>query len=346
MKFRNLTLLAALAGALVLTGCDDSDSSNGGGGGGTGTLTGVVTAMEDTAPAGAGTPVGAALDGVEVTATGANGETATATTKADGSYKLNIKGLTAPIILSVTDGDTDYVAVVYALGGTANINGLTTIATFIAFNTGDLDTLVADWADDYAGEVDPDDLTEALKKVNANLAALFDEYELDNTTFNPLTGDFNSDYSDLLDALDCTVSFGPLSINCNDTAFNLSISTAGIFPFGDLGFEVPAGSTWTYTISGKFNGATIPTQNIGDVAGAAVPITTGGFSNIGAAFAGTGYPGGSIAIDSFVINSQGSGAVGSKVIGTMKGTITVDGVLTDAPFNYVFTWTLKTLPAE
>lgn len=345
MKLRNLTLLAALAGTLVLAGCDDSDSNGGGGGGGTGTLTGVVTAMEDTAPAGAGAPVGAALDGVEVTATGANGETATATTKADGSYKLSIKGLTAPIILSVTDGDDDYVAVVYALGGTANINALTTIATFIAFNTEDLDGLVADWADD-AGEVDPDDLTLALKKVNANLAALFDEYELDNTTFNPLTGDFNSDYSDLLDALDCEVAFGPLSINCNEIAFNLSINTDDIFPFGDLGFEVPAGSTWTYTISGKFNGATIPTQNIGDIAGTGVPITTGSFSNIGAAFAGTGYPGGSIVIDSFVISSQGSGAVGSKVIGTMKGTITVDGVLTDAPFNYVFTWTLKTLPAE
>lgn len=348
MTLRKLSLLAALAGALVLTGCDDDDG--GGGGAGVGSLSGVVTALDDTAPVALPGPVAAAVSGATVTAVGANGETATGTTKADGSYKINIKGLTAPIILYVdadpTDGTDDYVAVVYAAGGTANINALTTLAAIIALNYDNLAGLAENWAADFAGDIDPDDLTNALKVVNANLAALFTEYDLDNTTFNPLTSSFNADFAGLLAALDCSAGTGPLSVTCNGNAFNLAISTAGIFPFGDLGFAVPAGSTWTYTISGKFNGAAIAPQNIGDVAGTAVPITTGGFSNIGAAFAGTGNPGGSIVIDSFVINSQGTGAVGSKVIGTMKGKITVDGILTNAPFNYVFTWTLKTLPPE
>ncbi|MBY0579721.1 MAG: carboxypeptidase-like regulatory domain-containing protein [Burkholderiales bacterium] len=89
--FKKLVLASAIAGMVTIYGC-------GGGGGG---------AATPATPAGSATISGVAATGAPfanaaVTLTDAAGVVKTATTGADGSYTIDVTGLTAPFVIKVS----------------------------------------------------------------------------------------------------------------------------------------------------------------------------------------------------------------------------------------------------
>ena len=122
-----------ISAALTLAGC----GGGGGEGGGGGTIPAVSTVVGTASE-------GALILGKTVKLKDATGKSAPdATTDATtGSYTVNVTGLTAPYLLTVTGTNGTYVSLAPA-AGTANINPITTTVVSLAAGTSDLSALFA-----------------------------------------------------------------------------------------------------------------------------------------------------------------------------------------------------------
>jgi hypothetical protein len=202
---RNLVITIVLAGlTLLISGC------GGGGGGGTAatpqTVTGVAAA-------------GSAIVGTVTLKDSASAPEKSFLLKADGSFTLDVTGLTKPFLLRVTGkaNGTDYV--LYSLAtdkGTANINPLSNLVVSVAAAGGDLAQLYAtpSGIQGVAGN-----LGQALLQVQSILKPLLVKYGV--STVDPISGSFTVGVSALdlmLDKVTLKIDAGTLSISDNGTA--------------------------------------------------------------------------------------------------------------------------------
>lgn len=327
--------LFVVSAAILFAGC-------GGGGGGGGSSASTVNGTAAT---------GAPIAGAIVTLTGANGVTVSATTSAMGNFSVNAANLTLPIVLFVENGDNDHFSIAFT-HGTVNITPLTTMALSMAFDSVDLAGLLAAWGD-VASTIDPGDLMAAIKTINANLAAIYGDAALDETRYNFFNTAFVADgtgFDGLLDAINavsCTITDGiPIVYTCAggafNAAFNMSIDTSTIFPYGDISFAIVPDSTWSYTFSGSVNGTALPAETILDWGSFAVPTTLDDvYWEYGG---GTIYDQESgittvVSLTSVSLSSTGDGGIGSTVVVRVKYKIVVSGGDLPAPQTVSFVYT-------
>ena len=308
----------ALVAAAMLAGC-------GGGGGG------VAGAIGGTAA------TGAPVDGI-VYVTDSNGIEVNAPVEADGSFSVSVAGMTPPYLLRVvTNGGGD---VLYSFASeeniTVNITPLTTLALHLAYN-GDLETLPAVWSAN--SDVLDDGLIESQQLIiNANLAALFDGYDIDATYYDFMNVAFNADSSGIdgvLDALAISIDFtggGYTVLVDGQPSFTWipNIDTTGI-NIGD--FAVEADSSWQLTVSDPGNNI----QFTEPVLLAAVPNDLAQFealsqTDIMAVFQVEGLEI-SINISNLNYDVTGSGEVGTLISGHVAGTVSINGEVQGQPIN-------------
>lgn len=324
MMIRKFAQLVTLTGSLILAGC------GGGGDSASASVTGTAA-------------TGAAIPNATVTLLGVNGKTVQVQTDTSGNFSANTTSLTPPIALLVSDGTNDYVSVSPGKDGVANITPLTTLALAMSLNTADLDAVLANWST-FAPLVDEDAVLDAIRIINANLAAAYNTASVDETSYNFFTSVFAANgngFDGLLDAINavsCTITDGvPIVYACNGSTFNLAIDTSAYLDFGDLGLVVAADSTWGLVTTVSMYGQSESQTDIVD--DLSVPRTQVAMEELGVltvdALSGGDM---SFTINSFALGSQGDGSVGSKVLGEMKGTVYISGY-GSSPFTFRFVWT-------
>lgn len=206
---------------LVMAAC-------GGGGGTTTSATGGSTsALTGTAAK------GAAIAAATVTIKGANGLIKTGTTASDGSYNIDVSGLTAPYLIKVQSGAT----VLYSIGeqtGTANVHPLTDliIRTWYDVQNVPIDTAFANPV------ASPPPSANELGVIASVIKKLVQKWivaaGLNTVTFNMFTTPFtanSSGFDGLLDTL--TVASGVIKVDLPatsgvDQTTNLVVSASGI----------------------------------------------------------------------------------------------------------------------
>jgi len=183
---------------------------------------------------------GAPMAGATVTATDVNGTTKSATAANDGSYTLNVTGLTAPLLLkaSGTSGDSvkEYAALVLSTPqvgetATANVTPLTHALVTMVSTDGSSPNEFADPV--KLKTVDPSKLAAALSNLQTALADVLADAKLDST-FDPLKTSFKADRTSaadvLLDTIKVSVSDQGVALTnarvaVNDSGSSTSAST-------------------------------------------------------------------------------------------------------------------------
>ncbi|NOX08140.1 MAG: hypothetical protein GXP22_01390 [Gammaproteobacteria bacterium] len=190
------------------------------GGGGGGSSSSVANVLSGTAATGA--PIAG-----YVYITDINGIEINVPIQADGSYSIDVSGMTAPFILRAIPNDSNLpVQYSYATAsGTVNITPLTSLALFLANNQEDLDTLRTNWAN-RSGTITAWGLTIAQAKINANFYNYFTRIGLDPSSYNFFSAAFNADgsgFDELLDTLQVNINMyaGSFNIRENNNAFVL-----------------------------------------------------------------------------------------------------------------------------
>jgi hypothetical protein len=207
---RRPTLLRWLVTGLValLAACGGSDDDAAGGGSpppvATAALTGVAA-------------VGAPIPNAVVTGTNVRGETATATTGADGSFTLNVNE-GAPYALQVTDADGNTWYSYAQAAGRANLTPLTTLALSQAAGNRPLADLLAAWA---SSAPTAEQVLAAAATVNANLAELMRAAGVDPAATNVFTQTFSANQQ----GLDAVLDAMRLSFSCSANVCTQSISS-------------------------------------------------------------------------------------------------------------------------
>ena len=210
-------LIVAATAALLLAACggggDDSappaTTTPPPTGGGTTT----VATVDITGLAATGAPI---VNGT-VTATNARGEKATAQSNGTGGFTVKVaEG--APYVLSVVDaaGKTWYS---YAqAAGRANINPMTTLALLQANGNKPLADLVASWS---TRRITPEQVLEAAKVLNANLAQVMTSKGVVASSTNVFTAEFNANGT----GLDAVLDAMRVTINCTATSCTQTITS-------------------------------------------------------------------------------------------------------------------------
>ncbi|MEW6684351.1 MAG: hypothetical protein AB1451_15750 [Nitrospirota bacterium] len=195
--------LRTFLGLLLLAGC------NGGG---------------DSSPAATSTTVtgtaatGAAIAGATITIKDADGTTATATTGTDGSYSLDVTGMTPPFLVRVDVGGGSYLYSIGETAGTVNIHPLTDliIRTWYEVQNTTIDAAFAG-----TGSVDPPSPTE-LSVIEGVVEQMVQSWlttiaGIDPATFNLITSPFDADQTGFDHFLDSvTVNNGVVNVDTND----------------------------------------------------------------------------------------------------------------------------------
>jgi fibronectin type 3 domain-containing protein len=187
----------------------------GGGGGGTTTQTLSGTAAQ-----------GAAIASATITIKDKNGSTATGTTKADGTFTIDVTGKTAPFLLRISAG-TGYLYSVSTASGTATVN----IHPFT-------DLIVRNWYKVQGSDVDTEfggtltniptatDINTIEAVVGSILSTLLTNTGLSSTTFNLITSPFNADntgFDKILDNTKVTVgTTGAVTVTATDATTGIS----------------------------------------------------------------------------------------------------------------------------
>lgn len=235
--------LSAIVLSLVLAACSDTDGP-----------------PEDLVGTAA---TGAAISGT-VYAMDATGVEISKAINADGFFRFDVRGMTAPFILkSVADNGTDPDLFSYAVGTdvTVNITPLTNLAMYIANGEADLSVLYSSWPSAFVNIIDTPTTTpvkDAQATVNANLSTQYTAYSLDPFTYDFIGTRFlaNSTSIDaLLDKMTVDLSAG-ISISVVGVTmplFETLISTVGYDIGGD---SVATTGAYTLTMNVSVDGGT------------------------------------------------------------------------------------------
>ncbi len=235
MKKRIASIFFAVSAIVLVSGCSSSDS------------TPAPTTLTGTAA------TGAPIDGT-VYVKDAKGAEKSIATAADGSFTLDVPGMTPPYLLKITPSTgPELYSFASKNGQTVNLTPTTNLAMFLAYGKNDLNTLYVGW-DGTA--VTASDVDTAEGTVRANLVTEMKAKGLDAANFDLFTTPFKADGSGIdgvMDGLKIAVSPG-------------AGGGAGSFTFTDfsdvdLGFDgtlmppappvaAPAGAVSVLTYSG------------------------------------------------------------------------------------------------
>lgn len=163
---------------------------------------------------------GAATEGT-VFVVDAEGTEISKTINADGFFRLDLRGMTAPFILKsvASNGiDPDLFSYAEEANVTANITPLTNLAMYMANGNADPGILYDSWASSFVN-IAAADIKNAQAVVNANLSTQYTAFSLDPFTYDFFAARFlanGTSVDALLDAMTVDLSAG------------ISISIAGI----------------------------------------------------------------------------------------------------------------------
>lgn len=219
--------LGALVAAFALAGCGGGGSGGGTASPGTdGTSSTIVDSFGQVVAAGGGDGIGAgdsgsdgtagegaAIVGAQVLVTDATGKTVSATTDAQGYYRVKVTGFTPPLVAKVTkaDGTTFFSFNAKALKvngfNTMNITGLTDkVASDVARAAGKLR------ASDLTPQIvaaNPDAITRSIDSLRSAIAPVITAAGIDLAGFDPLGAPFRPNrtgYDFVLDNTKVTVA--------------------------------------------------------------------------------------------------------------------------------------------
>jgi hypothetical protein len=178
----------------------------------------------------------------------------------DGSYKLDVRRMTAPFMLKVVadngtdpDPDPDLYSFAEQANVTANLTPMTNLALFIAYDKADLAALYNSWESSFSN-ITAENLKAAQAIVNANLKPQLTAFALDPFTYDFIGTRFTADGTSidgLLDAMTVDTSGGiVVSIaGLDPLTFDTNIDTADYYIGGDDGIAVAGNYTLTLNVS-------------------------------------------------------------------------------------------------
>lgn len=200
--FLKLTLCATMAA--VLSACGGGGSSSAG----TGSAVANASTMSGTVA------VGNALSGATLTVIDANGNTASATSNANGSYSVSLAGLAAPFVVTATVpsgvSTTLYSVVANASTGngaglTVNVTPLTTaVAALLAADGNPLSLIQSG----VSSTVTSSAVTAAIAKLDSALSTILAANGLSPSSFDPIGVTFTPDQTGV-DAVIDSISVSP-----------------------------------------------------------------------------------------------------------------------------------------
>ena len=171
---------------------------------------------------------------------------------ADGYFRLDVRGMTAPFILkSVADNGSELFSYAVGTDVTANITPLTNLAMYIANGEADLGILYNSWASSYVN-IDVVDIKNAQAVINANLSTQYTAFSLDPFTYDIFGTGFSANGTSLDALLDAiTVNLVPIDISVVAVTmplFDSGISTVDYDIGGDT-IATPGAYTLTMNVS-------------------------------------------------------------------------------------------------
>lgn len=255
------------------------------------------------------------------------------TINADGFFRLDVRGMTAPFILkTVANNGTDPELFGYAAEAnvTVNVTPLTNLAMFIANGNADPTDLYNNWPSTF-GNISTAALKDAMATINANLRTQFIAFSLDPLVYDFVATRFATNgatFDGLLDALTVDISAG---INVSVAGIGALVFDTGIDITGyDIGgTSVIDAGTYRVSVAVAVNGASTSLALVNNLPASDLPIA-GNTQMVEDLF--YSYLGG---VGPIVMNSvtvTGDASVTTVVI---DATITT----TDGDKNYVATYT-------
>ena len=227
MHYRLTRLLVLVIAAVTLAGC------GGGGGGGTSSTSSIPSTSTTTAPTSPTTALtgtvakGAALAGATVTLVDATGKSISTTTAADGTYTLDVTGMTAPFIITATDGTNTLHSVALA-AGVANVTPVTEVIAATYFQS--QGTTLANAVSNPSGVTLPTagSLGRVTRAVLTSMGPLMQRHGLDPSRFDPTTTAFHANHAGFDGVLDELQQTGPTTLTTVTGTVTTTISLQGL----------------------------------------------------------------------------------------------------------------------
>lgn len=199
---------------------------------------------------------GAAIEGT-VFVVDAEGTEISKAINADGFFRLDVRGMTAPFMLkAVADNEVDPDLFSYSaeVNVAVNITPLTNLAMVIAYGDVDLNSLYSGWSSSY-GIIAAADIKNAQAVVNANLSTQYTAFSLDPLTYDFFAARFlanGTSFDALLDAMTVDLLASTIDIVGVDTfAFDYDIPITGYDIGGD---SVVASGAYSLSMNVSVNG--------------------------------------------------------------------------------------------
>ncbi len=278
---------------------------------------------------------GAAAQGT-VFVVDADGVEISKTINADGFFRLDVRGMTAPFMLkSVASNGIDPDLFSYAdeANVTANITPLTNLVMYMANGNADPGILYDSWASSFVN-IAAADIKNAQAVVNANLSTQYTAFSLDPFTYDFIGTRFlanGTSVDALLDAMTVDLSAG-ISISVvgivNALTFDPNIDITGFDIGGDI---VAATGAYALVMNVSVDGGTTSSDLALSVnlPASSVPVIGGSTQIVEDTFS-TFYG----SLGPIVINSVTVTGDAAETIAVLDATITTE----DGDFNYIATY--------
>ncbi|MCW8829911.1 MAG: hypothetical protein OQK32_00135 [Gammaproteobacteria bacterium] len=166
---------------------------------------------------------------------------------ADGFFRFDVRGMTAPFMLKSVDSngvDVDLFSYASKANVTANITPLTNLAVYMANGEADLSILYNSWVSSFVNIADTN-IKNAQAVINANLSTQYTAFSLDPLTYDFFSTTFltnSTSFDALLDALSVTLlpNIGISVVGVNMPLFETNIDVADFNIGGDSVAEIGA----------------------------------------------------------------------------------------------------------
>jgi len=224
--FRFCSLVLAVLAIAFIAGC----SGGGGGGGGGATATGPAKLTGTVAK-------GVAVPNATVTIKDAKGATKSATTATDGSYQVDVTGMTAPLLIRANIGGTNFYSIAMTASGIANVSPYTDLLLRNWFKEKgtDADTVFASTGPLPALPGNAN-VTTMEGVVRDMLTTLLQSVHLDPATFNLITSPFAADGTGFDNVLDRT------NVAITSTTATVKMVDPNTGASGDIILNIPLGT--------------------------------------------------------------------------------------------------------
>ena len=163
----------------------------------------------------------------------ANGNIETVSIESDGSYHVNVSGMSPPFLIKATDAASNTYFSFAAGTGVTNITPLTSLAVFMVVGKQDLDALFNNWVD-HINDISQSALENAAKIIYANLSEKMAEHGITPEQFNIFTEAFPANGTGMDAVLDdivvslATLDF-TLDVDGEALSFNEAVDVSDFF---------------------------------------------------------------------------------------------------------------------